>query len=98
MTSFKSFLRVLLTIIVLFGVFFGYNPISKTQAQSTTYYLAPTGNDSNTGTSSAPWLTLRKAQTYLTAGTTLILKGGDYNSQSFTSQNDGTSSAPITIK
>ncbi len=98
MTSFKSFLRVLLTIIVLFGVFFGYNPISKTQAQSTTYYLAPTGNDSNTGTSAAPWLTLRKAQTYLTAGTTLILKGGDYNSQSFTSQNDGTSSAPITIK
>lgn len=43
-----------------------------------TYYVAPNGNDSNAGTLSAPFLTVQKAQSVITAGDTVYIRGGEY--------------------
>src|SRR2546430_6204833 len=37
-----------------------------------TYYVAPTGSDSNPGTSAAPWRTIQKAANTLNGGDTVI--------------------------
>jgi hypothetical protein len=41
-------------------------------------YLATTGSDANPGTSAAPWLTFEHALAQLTAGNTLVVRGGTY--------------------
>ncbi len=44
-----------------------------------TYYLdAINGNDSNPGTSEAPWKTLPKAQSSVSGGDTVIMRNGEY--------------------
>jgi hypothetical protein len=76
-------------------------------ADAATYYLSPSGSDSNAGTStSAPWQTFAMAIPKLRAGDTLILRNGTYTgSQSGYANIDcssnavnGTASQPITIK
>jgi len=69
---------------------------------ATTYYIAPTnsspsGNDSNPGTKEAPWSTINKAITILSAGDTLFFRGGTYNFKSdvLISNKNGTASKPI---
>lgn len=69
---------------------------------ATSYFISPTGNDSNTGTQTSPWKTFRFAIFHLAPGDTLILLDGTYdNSNSgfpiFKNIN-GTSEKPITIK
>ena len=63
-----------------------------------TYYLAPTGKDSNAGSISAPWLSIYAALPKLHAGDTLLVRGGSY---SFGGVNYttvvGTQAAPITV-
>src|SRR5438034_10559155 len=44
-----------------------------------TYYVAPTGSDSNPGTSAAPWRTIQKAANTLNGGDTVIVNAGTYN-------------------
>lgn len=80
------------------------------RAAGATYYMSPTGNDGNSGTSaSTPWQTFTKAVAPLAAGDTLILLDGEYNENHCGSngcgggllvvQNkNGTSGNPITIK
>ena len=75
-----------------------------------TYYLAPSGSDSNSGTSAtSPWKTFGKvfnSSKILKAGDTLILLDGTYddsksgypNISCTSNANNGTVSAPITIK
>src|SRR5437867_1390181 len=48
---------------------------------ATTYYVAPTGNDSNSGSSGSPWQTIQHAANYssLTAGDTVTVQAGTYN-------------------
>jgi parallel beta-helix repeat protein len=73
---------------------------AATANAANTYYISPTGNDTTgNGTISSPWLTIKKAQTYLTAGDTLYARGGTYNNQwgITISNKTGTSTAPITI-
>src|SRR5438105_744645 len=43
-----------------------------------TYYVAPTGNNSNNGSSSAPWLTIQNAVGTVVAGDTVIVRSGHY--------------------
>jgi len=45
----------------------------------TTYYVSPTGSDSNPGTLAAPFLTLSKAMGKAAAGVTIYMRGGTYN-------------------
>src|SRR5215208_7154921 len=71
--------------------------IINAQAAGSVYYVSPTGNDANPGTSSAPFKTFAKANSMLTAGSTLSIYAGVYNEQLKISKS-GTSSAWITVK
>jgi parallel beta-helix repeat protein len=51
---------------------------SLASAQGYTFYVAPTGSDTNPGTLAQPWGTLRHAVAQLRAGDTLYLRGGTY--------------------
>ncbi len=44
-----------------------------------TYYVAPSGIDTNTGTLSAPWRTIQHAANTVHAGDTVQVEGGTYN-------------------
>jgi Right handed beta helix region len=64
------------------------------------FYVSPSGSDSNPGTQSAPWQTLGKAFSSLSAGQTAYLETGTYgqgNTSALTWTGQGTASAPITI-
>jgi hypothetical protein len=86
-----------------------YWPGQLREAQATptagpTYYVANNGNDSNAGTSSAPWLTLRKAIRTVGAGSTVYIRAGSYDAASTSTAggsqgflNSGTEANPITV-
>ncbi|HEX3047102.1 MAG TPA: family 16 glycoside hydrolase, partial [Bacillota bacterium] len=42
-------------------------------------YVAPSGNDNNSGSISSPFYTIAKAVTYATAGSTIYVRGGTFN-------------------
>lgn len=47
-------------------------------ASAATYYVAPTGNNDNPGTSSSPFLTIQHAANIVNPGDTVIVKDGTY--------------------
>ncbi len=49
-----------------------------------TYYVAPNGDDENSGTISQPWLTIQHAADTLVAGDTVLIRNGVYNEQVIT--------------
>ncbi|MDA8326192.1 MAG: hypothetical protein M0033_08225, partial [Nitrospiraceae bacterium] len=66
-------------------------------AMAATYYVSPSGSDSNSGIStSAPWATFSHAISSLQPGDVLYLMDGTYY-QPLTVNKSGTSSAYITI-
>src|SRR3712207_5525592 len=72
-------------------------PMSIVHAAGTTYYLSPSGSDSNSGTTQAtPWRTIQKAVDLAGPGDVLSLAPGTYL-QDVISKRNGTASAPITI-
>lgn len=50
-------------------------------SSSVSYYVAPTGSDSNAGTVTAPWRTLQFALSQAQAGTTIQVRAGVYAEQ-----------------
>lgn len=66
-------------------------------AVPTTYYLSPTGDDTQVGSREQPWRTLEKASVEAKAGDTVILLPGVY-SGILQPVNSGTLEAPITFK
>ncbi|MCS7055460.1 MAG: right-handed parallel beta-helix repeat-containing protein [Thermoflexales bacterium] len=48
------------------------------EASQQVFYVAPYGSDSNPGTESQPWRTIRKAAETLTAGQTVLIRAGTY--------------------
>jgi parallel beta-helix repeat protein len=71
------------------------------------YYIATDGNDSDPGTLAEPWLTFDKANTTLTAGDTVYVRGGTYDDNitvinsvgyTFAPTNSGTSGNLITYQ
>ncbi len=52
--------------------------ISFRPAFSAVFYVAPTGNDANSGTITAPFLTIQRGQTAVVAGDTVYIRGGTY--------------------
>ena len=54
--------------------------IFKTSAFAVTYYVSPTGSDTNPGTSAQPWASFSGAFGKMKAGDTLIVKDGTYSS------------------
>jgi hypothetical protein len=71
---------------------------SRVKAVSTgsTYYVAPSGNDTNPGSISQPWRTIHKAAGKVQPGDVVYIRAGTYQeSNSF--YTDGTQPAPITL-
>lgn len=62
-----------------------------------TYYLSPTGSDSNPGTAVSPWRTFRKAASVVRAGDTVIVRDGTYTG-GVSIETPGTGSKPIVFK
>jgi fibronectin type 3 domain-containing protein len=60
------------------------------------YFVAPTGNDGNTGSSASPWLTLQKAANSVNPGDVVTVQAGNYTGFNITKS--GTASAPITFQ
>ncbi|MFL5815717.1 MAG: choice-of-anchor D domain-containing protein [Bdellovibrionia bacterium] len=72
------------------------------------YYVAPTGNDGSNGSSSSPWLTLKKASTSIVSGSKPVVvhvRPGTYklpacsssSGNSISMSKSGTAAAPITF-
>lgn len=59
-----------------------------------THYVAKNGNDSNPGTETAPWLTIKKAGDTAVAGNTVCVKAGTYDDR-LIPQSSGNSGSPI---
>ena len=59
------------------------------------YYVATTGNDSNTGTIDQPWRTIQHAADIMVAGDTVYIMAGTYNERVIP-QNSGSSGKYIT--
>lgn len=66
------------------------------RAFATNYYVAPTGNDSNSGASAAPWRTLQKAANTVNPGDVVHVADGTYVGMYLS--RSGTAAAPITFK
>ena len=76
-------------------------------AEAATYYVAPTGNDSNSGSQASPWKTIQVAGKVLQAGDAVNVAPGSYAgfifgwdgpNQGQYSQISGTAAMPITIQ
>jgi len=97
----RILLRLLITTSVLMcGAF-------DAKANGTTYYLAPTGSDSASGTLTSPWNTFAFALTQLVPGDTLVVKDGTYDGTKgldfpdidcAAGHKNGTASLPINIR
>jgi parallel beta-helix repeat protein len=67
-------------------------------AQGITYYISPSGNDNNTGTSTdTPWATIARAFLAVSPGDTVYLRGGTYSGYA-NLYRSGTSGNPITFR
>jgi len=78
---------------------FGFNWIQIAQHQTFTYYVSPSGNDSNNGTStSTPWRTLAKVNSFPfgPGDTVLFQRGGEWH-EVLNPLVDGRASNPITF-
>ncbi|GIP21628.1 hypothetical protein J22TS3_19030 [Paenibacillus sp. J22TS3] len=75
--KFGKMLALGLSVVVGLGLAAGPERLSAAaSAASTDYYVATNGNDSNAGTSSAPWKTLQHAADTVPAGSTVHVRGG----------------------
>lgn len=75
----------------------------REQKSGTTFYVSPTGNDSNAGDLSHPWATPGYGSRQLQPGDTLLILGGryvlsEYDGDIITPQVSGTADAWITIR
>ena len=61
------------------GLFFGIVLCTFSAFGQTNYYVSATGNNSNTGNQSAPWLTIQSSLNHLISGDTLNIMNGTYN-------------------
>ncbi len=84
--------------LVLFAVIFagigGYIIVQSYAASTAELYVSPTGSDSNSGSASAPFATIQKAASVVTAGTTVHVAPGTYTGAVVNNQS-GTATAPI---
>lgn len=72
---------------------------SITASDAATFYVAPNGSDSNSGTESQPFRTLNKGVKALKAGDTLLVRGGTYKETLIDVIPSGTSwSSPVSVR
>lgn len=61
----------------------GISPDDTSVSAGPTYYVSPTGNNSNAGTREKPWATIAHGARRMQGGGTLIILGGRYNISKF---------------
>lgn len=66
-------------------------------AQAVTYYVAPNGNDANSGTEARPFRTITKGAAVLRAGDTTYVKDGTYQETAPRIYFGGTEGAPVKL-
>ncbi|MDQ0226181.1 right-handed parallel beta-helix repeat-containing protein [Metabacillus niabensis] len=64
---------------IVFALFLTNAVYAEEGTGSTSYYISPTGNDSNPGTKSAPFKSMMKAQEVASSGDTVYIRGGVYD-------------------
>ena len=74
----------------------GAAPSVRPTLLNLTYFVSPTGRDTNSGTQSSPFKTFAKALSVMSAGDTLTILPGTY-AQQLKIAKSGTSSAGITV-
>ncbi|HEY1677543.1 MAG TPA: right-handed parallel beta-helix repeat-containing protein [Candidatus Sulfotelmatobacter sp.] len=79
---------------VLFVVF---TAVSLFAQSGSSFYVAKSGSDSNSGSFTAPWLTIQHAASTVTAGATVFVETGVYN-ESVTFPTNGTATNYITFE
>jgi len=97
-TNFLKSIFLMNILLLLFLVFACFSDVN-----ASTYYVSPTGSDSNSGSENAPFQTIQKAANIVNPGDTVIVKNGTYTD---TDGNDiivnltrgGTSSAWVSFK
>lgn len=52
-------------------------------AHAATFYVAPTGKDTNLGTATVPWLTIQRAANVVNPGDTVVVQPGTYKGAKF---------------
>lgn len=90
----KKIYFILLVAVAMVIVFVLNNNEDK---QDQAIYVATNGNDDNVGTKSEPFRTLKKAASEANAGTTVLIRKGNYH-EKLVVKHSGTKSKPITFK
>lgn len=90
----KKIYFILLVAVAMVIVFVLNNNEDK---QDQAIYVAINGNDDNVGTKSKPFRTLKKAASEANAGTTVLIRKGNYH-EKLVVKHSGTKSKPITFK
>ena len=95
MTTKKLFRRL----VILAAVAASATAALGSGGSGTTYYVSPTGSDSNSGSASAPWKTIARVdRATLAAGDSVLFQGGaSFADATLTPPASGTASAPITF-
>lgn len=100
---FKTF-SMISSVLVLFSLVWALFAIAPGSSLAATYYVSPSGNDSNPGTQTAPWATITKAAATVVAGDTVNVLAGTYidlnatYDRAFSPARSGTAGNPITFK
>ncbi len=68
-----------------------------TATYGATYYVSPNGNDAGSGSDAAPWRTIGKCATTITAGDTCVVRDGTY-SENVTISRSGAEGRPLVFK
>ncbi|HTW31303.1 MAG TPA: DUF1565 domain-containing protein [Candidatus Sulfotelmatobacter sp.] len=95
MTSSRSTFPTFASLSNLCFVLVVFTSLSFAQAGST-FYVSKSGSDSNSGSYTAPWLTIQHAANTVTAGATVYVESGVYN-EAVNFPNSGTASEPVTF-
>jgi len=82
----EKVIAIICTVVVFISVFYCSATV-KADDPKTVYLDAINGNDYNSGTSELPWQTLKKAQSAVNSGDTVILRNGSYGRYYETSVN-----------
>lgn len=85
--------KIYITVLFIFSVF-----VFSSSADAATYYVAPNGSDSSSGTQTTPWRTIQKVASTMVAGDTAIIMNGTYTEGSVQFANNGVEGRPITLQ
>lgn len=92
----RRFVFGVLALVVLFASSLVYNlPV---YAAGKVYYVSQNGNDSNTGSESSPFKTIKKAAEMVKAGDTVLVKPGTYMEHSIIPYSSGTEDNMIVFR